>query len=70
MNERTATQVANGLLLVGAGALAYVILRDPQRRRAAFRLARIVIAGPLAAFVTRELKSAWEESGQRSIMTG
>jgi hypothetical protein len=69
MNERTATQIANGLLLAGAGALTYVVLRDPRRRRLAFRLARTLVAGPVAAFLTRELKTAWEVSGQRSIMT-
>jgi hypothetical protein len=62
MSERTATRVANGLLLAGAGALAYVVLRDPGRRRAAFRLARTFVTGPLAAFLARELKAAWEES--------
>lgn len=70
MDERTATRIANGLLLTGAGALTYIVLRDPGRRRAVFRLVRSFARGPLLAFLARELETAWEASGQRSMMAG
>ncbi|HSL20853.1 MAG TPA: hypothetical protein VK886_04915 [Vicinamibacterales bacterium] len=68
MNEQTATRVANVVMIAAAGAAAWVVLRDPRRRRGAARLLKALAAGPLPAWFVRELRTAWEESGQRSIM--
>ena len=69
MTTETANRVANVILAAGAAAAAWVVLRDPARRRAAFKLLGGLAAGPLPAFLGRELRQAWEESGRRSMMT-
>jgi hypothetical protein len=62
VTEDTARTVAN--VLVGAAAVgaAVVILRTPQLRRLAFGLARTAIVTGIPAWLTREIKHAWEES--------
>lgn len=70
MDDRRAAAVAD-LLIVAAGAgAAWIVFRDPARRRAAFRMVKRFVTGPLPALFVRELRDAWEASGRRSIMGG
>jgi hypothetical protein len=66
MDEERATAVADLLLVAAVAGAAWIVLRDPARRRAAFRLTRQWVRGPLASFLKRELRTAWAESGQQS----
>ncbi|MBI2221299.1 MAG: hypothetical protein HYU53_08830 [Acidobacteria bacterium] len=68
MNERRATAIADLLLVAAGAAAAWIVLRDPARRRAAFRMAKGFVIGPLPALFVHELRAAWEASGRRSIM--
>jgi len=69
MREQTATNVANVILLAAAGAATWLILGDPRLRRPALGLLRTFLAGTVPAFLLRELRTAWEASGERSMMT-
>ena len=62
MTEETARTIAN--VVVGAAVLgaAVVILRTPTLRRLAFGLARTAIVTGIPAWLTREVKQAWEAS--------
>lgn len=64
MTESRARQVANVVLVAIAAATAFLIVRDPQRRRAAWRLARTWATGPLAVWAATEARRAWEQSGR------
>lgn len=73
MDDERATAVADLLLVAAVAGAAWFVLREPARRRAAFRLARTWATGPLPAFLARELRAAWAASGQRggrSMMAG
>lgn len=62
MTEETARTIAN--VVVGAAVLgaAVVILRTPTLRRLAFGLARTAIVTGIPAWLTREVKEAWQAS--------
>lgn len=66
MREETARTIAN--VVVGAAVLgaAVVILRTPPLRRLAFGLARTAIVTGIPAWLTREVKEAWQASERRS----
>ena len=59
--ERAATVVI-GVVAVGA---AYYVLRTPPLRRTAWRLAIAALTGTIPAWVSQEIKTSWEASGQR-----
>lgn len=65
MREETARTIAN--VVVGAAVLgaAVVILRTPTLRRLAFGLARTAIVTGIPAWLTREVKEAWQASEHR-----
>jgi hypothetical protein len=65
VREDTARTVAN--IVMGAAALgaAVVVLRTPALRRLAFGLIRTAIVTGLPAWLSREIKQAWDESGRR-----
>jgi hypothetical protein len=62
VNEDTARTVANVLMGAAAIAAAVVILRTPSLRRLAFGLARTAIVSGIPAWLSHEIKRAWEES--------
>lgn len=66
MTEETARSIAN--VVVGAAVLgaAVVILRTPTLRRLAFGLARTAVVTGIPAWLTREVKEAWQASERRS----
>lgn len=66
MNEETATTIADVVLLVAAGAAAWFILRDPRLRRPAFRLLGTLALSTIPAYLAREVRTAWEASGQKN----
>jgi hypothetical protein len=65
MTDQQARTAANLILGAAAAGAAYVVLRTPRLRRAAWQLARSWAAGPLAAWAATELRRAWDESGRR-----
>jgi hypothetical protein len=62
VTDETARTIAN--VVVGAAVLgaAVVILRTPTLRRLAFGLARTAIVTGIPAWLTREVKQAWQAS--------
>jgi hypothetical protein len=64
MTETHARQVANVVLAAATASAAFVILRDPRRRRTAWQLVRALATGPLAVWAAEELRRAWDESGR------
>ncbi len=64
MSPDTSRTVANLVLAAAAGAAAFVILRTPVLRRAAWQAARTGATVALPAFLAREVRAAWESSGQ------
>jgi hypothetical protein len=62
MKDQTARAVANGVIAVAAIGAAVIILRTPRLRRLAFGLARTAIVTGIPAWLTREVRQAWEES--------
>lgn len=62
MREETARTIANVVVAAAAVGAAVVILRTPPLRRLAFGLARTAITVGLPAWITREVRQAWEES--------
>ena len=73
MKEETAYAVADLALIVAAGAAAWFVLREPRLRRPALRLVRVLATTTIPAFLVREVRTAWEASGQRnrqSMMAG
>jgi len=69
MEEATARRIADAVLVVAAAGVAWIVLKDPARRRAAFRLLRQLATGTVPGYLGRELRVAWEASGRRSMMT-
>jgi hypothetical protein len=65
MSPETSRTVANFILAAAAGAAAFVILRTPVLRRAAWQTARAGAVGMLPTFLAREVRAAWQASGQR-----
>ncbi len=69
MEGATARRIADVVLVVAAAGVAWIALKDPARRRAAFRLLRQFATGTVPEYLGRELRVAWEASGRRSMMT-
>jgi hypothetical protein len=62
VREETAQTVATVVMAAAAIGAAVVILRIPTLRRLAFGLARTAITAGIPAWISREVKHAWEES--------
>ena len=62
MTQSSAEKVAN--IVIGAAAVgaAYYVLKTPQLRRAAWRLALAALTGTIPAWVTQEIRNGWEAS--------
>jgi hypothetical protein len=69
MDHRRATAVADLVLVAAVAGAAWIVLRDPERRRAAGRFAWVFATRAAPGFLARELRAAWEASGERAIMT-
>ena len=67
MTEDTSRKVANLVLAGVAMGAAYYVVKTPQLRRLAWRLALTGLTGALPAWASRELQQAWAESGRRAI---
>ena len=67
MTEDRAEQVANVLLAAAAVGAGLIVLRTPPLRRLAWRLAVTAVTGTLPAWIGREVRHAWAESGRRAI---
>jgi hypothetical protein len=67
MTEDNARTVANVILGAAAVAATVYIMRTPPLRRMAWRLAVTALTGTIPAWVARELRDAWAESGERAI---
>ena len=65
MSPETSRTVANVVLVAAAGAAVYAVLRTPILRRTVWQLARVGATVTLPAFLAREVRAAWEASGQR-----
>ena len=55
--------IANVVMGAAAIGAAVVIFRTPSLRRLAFGLARTAILTSIPAWLTREVRQAWDESG-------
>jgi hypothetical protein len=62
-----AEQVANVLLAVAAIGIVAVVVRTPTLRRMAWRVAVDELTRTLPLWLKREVRQAWDESGQRGI---
>jgi hypothetical protein len=67
MTDERAEQVANVLLAAAAVGVAVYVIRTPQLRRLAWRFAVTALTGTLPAWIGREVKHAWTESGHGAI---
>ena len=65
-NER-AEQAANIVLAAAAIGVAVVVMRTPALRRVAWRLAVTALTGSLPAWVAKEVRNAWSESGSAQL---
>jgi hypothetical protein len=65
MSPQRARTVANWLIVSGVGAAAYLIVSRPPLRRAVWNLSRPYLA-LLPVYLTREISTAWMESGRPS----
>jgi len=64
MTDENARTAANVVLVSAGIAAAYVILTKPPLRRLAFRAVEIWLGASLPAFVMRQARDAWVESGR------
>ena len=67
MTEENARKVANVILGAAALGAAIYIVRTPPLRRIAWRLAVAAVTGTIPAWLAREVREAWAESGQRAL---
>jgi hypothetical protein len=70
MTEERARSVANAVMIAGAVGAAYYVLRTPPLRRAAWRLTRTWMRGPLAVWAVTEVRRAWMESASSGARAG
>lgn len=70
IDEDSARTLAN--VVVGAAALgaAVVILRTPALRRLAFGLARTAVTVMIPAWLSREVRQAWADTGREAGSPG
>jgi hypothetical protein len=66
MKEETARTIANVVVGTAAVGAAVIILRTPALRRLTFGLARTAITVGLPAWLSREVRQAWDETGHNS----
>jgi len=67
VTEATARQLANGILAVTAIGAAVVVVRTPSLRRLAWRLALAAATVTIPAWLNREVRTAWVESGRKAV---
>jgi hypothetical protein len=67
MTQQTATKVANVALGVAALGATYFVARTPRLRRMAMSLAMTALASGIPAWLAREARQAWAQSGRRAI---
>ena len=67
MTDETARKVANVILGAAALGAAFYIARTPPLRRVAWRLAVAAVTETIPAWLLREVREAWAESGQRAL---
>ena len=67
MTEQTAQKVANVALGAVALGATYFVARTPRLRRMAIGLAMTALTSALPAWLAREDRHAWAESGRREI---
>ena len=63
MTENQARTTANIVMAAAALGVAVVVFRNPKLRRMAWQLARQYATGPLAAWTTGTVRTAWDASG-------
>lgn len=66
MSPSTARTVANLLVAAAVAGGAWVLLRHPARRRRAGRMLKLAVTTWVPAYLTNEVRRAWEESGRAS----
>jgi hypothetical protein len=64
MTQASAERVANVAIGIAAVGAAYYVFRTPQRRRLVWRLGIAALTGTIPAWVSREIRDAWEASGR------
>ena len=67
MTAQTAQKVANVALGVAALGATLFVARTPRLRRMAIGLAMTAVTSAIPAWVAREARHAWAESGRREI---
>lgn len=67
LTTERAEQVANVLLAAAALGIVAVVARTPALRRMVWRVAVNEVTHALPAWLKREVRQAWNESGQRGI---
>lgn len=65
MTEQQAQKAADVLMAVAAVGAAVYVLRNPALRQTAVRLARAALTGTLPAWLSGEVRRAWDASGER-----
>ncbi len=67
MTDETAQKVANTLIGAAAVGVAFYVLRTPQMRRVAWRLAVTALTATAPRWLSGEVRRAWAESGRGPI---
>ena len=67
MTAQTAQKIANVALGVAALGATLFVARTPRLRRMAIGLAMTAVTSAIPAWVAREARHAWAESGRREI---
>jgi hypothetical protein len=62
MTEAQARTTANVVLAAAVIGAAYYVLKTPPLRRRVWHMARLWVAGPVAAWTATEIRRAWDES--------
>jgi len=63
MTQSSADKTATIVMGVAAAAAAYYILKTPDLRRLAWRMAVAAATGTIPAWLTHEIREGWEASG-------
>jgi hypothetical protein len=64
MTQSSAEKVANVAIGVAAIGVAVYVLKTPHLRRLAWQLSLATVTGMLPAWISQEVRGAWEASGQ------
>lgn len=70
MTQSSAERFANVVIGAAAIGVAYYVLKTPQLRRVAWRLAVAAVTGTIPAWVSQEIRNGWEASGAYSAPPG